>query len=215
MGCHTFLGMPISSRLALGGCSVYHCRPKRDRSVCPPHPNCVQVGCFECVCSERDVIAGCVHLRCTRSVGCVCPVFVTVDEVGLGSSSFPSAGAVLFVCVDLAWDPVMRFVCFLCGIRFSEHWSWCRWECCHHIDLQCASCAWVESFSHLGLSVGLLIFSSHACPIPGFNLHRCPMIDAPENPASWSPVPVWLATVVMTFETFACSLAVCRDLVLL
>ena len=121
MGCHTFLGMPISSRLALGGCSVYHCRPKRDRSVCPPHPNCVQVGCFECVCSERDVIAGCVHLRCTRSVGCVCPVFVTVDEVGLGSSSFPSAGAVLFVCVDLAWDPVMRFVCFLCGIRFSEH----------------------------------------------------------------------------------------------
>ena len=20
-----------------------------------------------------------------------------------------------------AWDPVMRFVCFLCGIRFSEH----------------------------------------------------------------------------------------------
>ena len=46
------------------------------------------------------------------------PVFVTVDEVGLGSGSFPSAGAVFFVCVDLAWDAVN---CFLCGIRFAEH----------------------------------------------------------------------------------------------
>jgi len=57
----------------------------------------------------------------TRSVGCVSPVFVMLDEVGLGSSLFPSACAVLFICVDLAWDAVMRFVCFLCGIRFSEH----------------------------------------------------------------------------------------------
>ena len=45
-------------------------------------------------------------------------MFVTVDEVGLGSGSFPSAGAVFFVCVDLAWDAVN---CFLCGIRFAEH----------------------------------------------------------------------------------------------
>ena len=45
-------------------------------------------------------------------------LFVTIDEVGLGSSSFPSACAVFFVCVDLAWDAVN---CFLCGIRFAEH----------------------------------------------------------------------------------------------
>ena len=63
----------------------------------------------------------CSSLMVTRSVGCV--VLVTIDEVGLGSILFLSAGAVLkvFVCVDLAWDEVMCFVCFLCGIRFAEH----------------------------------------------------------------------------------------------
>jgi len=60
----------------------------------------------------------CSSLMVTRSVGCV--VLVTIDEVGLGSILFLSAGAVLFVCVDLAWDEVMCFVCSLCGIRFAE-----------------------------------------------------------------------------------------------
>ena len=113
------MGRPISSPLPCG--FVCFSQAQRSSELCAPHPSSFQVGCVESVYSERDVLAGCVHLRGTRSVGCVCPVFVTVDEVGLGSSSFPSAGAVLFVCVDLAWDPVMRFVCFLCVIRFSEH----------------------------------------------------------------------------------------------